>query len=133
MNTMPKSDDSTAILGAISDLATMIDERFEQVDKRFEQVDKRFEQVDKRLDTIEGEIVKVHHEQAEMRQWMEQIDSRILGIESDIKEIYDRIVTLETKKTLTKGEQQELSRKFDALLAWARDVSRATGVALPKI
>ena len=137
-----KSDtDISDIASMIGDLATMIDERFEQVDKHFEQVDKhfeqvdeRFEQVDKRFDSMEKDIRDILAEQRKLREWIESIDNRVMGIESDIKEIYDRIVTLENKSArLTKSEAAELSDKFEKLIDWAHEVSRRTGVALPKL
>ena len=130
-----KSDtDISDIASMIGDLATMIDERFEQVDKHFEQVDERFEQVDKRFDSMEKDIRDILAEQRKLREWIESIDNRVMGIESDIKEIYDRIVTLENKSArLTKSEAAELSDKFEKLIDWAHEVSRRTGVALPKL
>lgn len=154
MASQPNDTNLDDVMGAISDLATLMDKRFDQVDARFEQIDRRFEQVDarfeqidarfegtdqrldgidRRLDGIDLEIRKIHTEQVEMREWMERIDNHLLGVESDIKEIYDRIVALEKKApNLTKSEQVELSHKFESMLEWAKLVSEKTGVALPK-
>ena len=46
-----RDNDTEVILGAINDLATLMDKRFEQVNARFEQVDARFEQVDRNHNT----------------------------------------------------------------------------------
>ena len=70
-----------------------------------------------------------------MREWIESIDSRLSGIESDIAEIYDRIVALEKKSDqgLTKQDKKELEQKINDLLHWAKEVSKKTGVPLPKV
>lgn len=122
-----KPTDLEDIADAITGLAALMDKRFEQVDKHFEQVDKRFDQVDRRFDRIEKE-------QHEMRTWLERIDNRLLGIESDITEIYGRIVALEAKgSSLTKKDKQELERQIAALFKWAKQVSKQTGIALPRL
>lgn len=125
---MAKKDTSIEDIGeAITALGIHIDERFAQVDQRFEQMDSRLGSVEHRLDDIQLE-------QRSMREWLERIDNRLLGVESDIKEVYDRLVVLEKRAPhLTKAEYQELEHKMDKLLEWAGQVSRKTGIRLPKL
>ncbi len=115
------------IAEAIQALATNIDQRFDHVNQRFDHVDRRFDHVEGRLDNLEKG-------QREMRDWLERIDSRLSGVESDIKEIYDRIVVLEKRfPDLKEQEVRELEEKLAVIITWAQEVSRKTGVVLPKL
>lgn len=118
--TAKKTTDLDDIAIAISDLTTFMGDQFEHVNQRFSY--------------IEGDIASIHKELCEMREWMVKIDNRLTGIESDIKEIYDRIVVLESKKTsLSQNDKQELELQMAALFDWARQVSKQTGITLPKL
>lgn len=113
-----------------------IDERFDGVDKRLDGIDQRLDNHDQRFDGIEDQLRSLTAAQYEMREWIESVDRRLLGVESDIKEIYDRIVALEKTyeaRGLRKDEQAELKERLDALTKWAQNVSKATGVPLPKL
>lgn len=124
-----KPTDLDDIAESIQDFATMVGRQFEQVNQRFVRIDQRF-------DRIEATLADMQTEQREMRQWLVQIDGRLSGVESDIAERYDRIVALEKKsrhKSLTTADKKELERKFDAFFAWAEEVSKQTGIALPKL
>ncbi len=56
------------------------------------------------------------------------------SFENDIKEIYDRIVVLEAKgNALSKNDKQELEHQLAALFDWAKQVSKKTGIGLPKL
>lgn len=154
---MAKQDSTTDdVLNVISDLATLVSEQFDNVNEQFVKVNEQFVKVneqfvkvnerfdevnarldghDRRLDRIEDELRSLTTSQREMRQWIERVDNRLLGVESDIKEIYDRIVALEKlheARGLEQAERDELRDKFDALTDWAKKVSKATGVPLPK-
>lgn len=121
------SDLSTNIASTISDLSISIDERFDQVNNRFDKMDDRFERV-------ESDIRAIRREQTEMREWMERIDSRLMGVESDIKEIYDKIVAIDNKfPNVTEKDILELSKNFEIIIDWAKEVSKKTGVPLPHI
>lgn len=125
--TAKKATDLDDIAEAIEVMATLVDQGFEKIDQRFEQVDKKFVE-------IESSISGIHREISEMREWMIKIDNRLTGIESDIEEIYDRIVILEAKgQTLTTKDKEELERQLTALFQWAKEVSKQTGIALPKL
>lgn len=118
--TAKKATDLDDIAIAISDLTTFMGDQFEQVNKRFSYT--------------EEEIAGIHKESREMREWMIRIDNRLTGIENDIKKIYDRILMLENKKTsLSQNDKQELERPMAALFDWARQVSKQTGISLPKL
>jgi len=123
-----------------------VDKRFDGVDKRFDGVDKRFESIDKRFDRQDIEIKEIKNqlftmtsEQRETREAIERLENKYGGLNADIAEIYDRIVALE--KRLSKDtnnlendlEIQALRSKIQTLSAWAREVSRKTGVARPKL
>ncbi len=110
-----------------------VDARFEQMDAHFEQVDARFEQIQHEVDGIHGELRQMRTELTDIRGIVEAIDSRLMGVESDVREIYDRIVVLEKKTSLSVNEQKELQRQLERLLSWAKKVSEKTGVPLPKI
>lgn len=129
-----KDTDLNDIAQAIEGLATLMDQRFEQVDNRFEQVDRRFEAIDHRFSTIENELQTIRHEQSRISIWLEKIDRRLGGVKSDIKEIYDRIVMLEKNaNNLTSADKEDLARQLTALIKWAKQVSKSTGIELPKI
>lgn len=112
-----------------------VDQRFEQIDQRFDQIDQRFDRVDQRFDQMDRRLGKIETEQIATRRWIESIDSRLMGVESDIAEIYDQIVVLSKKgkKNLTPKDKKELEEKLNTLIAWAKEVSRYTGIALPKL
>lgn len=61
--------------------------------------------------------------------------TRISGVEGGVEEIYDRIVELEKKgkDNLTAQDKQEFERQIAALFAWAKQVSKQTGIPLPKL
>jgi hypothetical protein len=65
---------------------------------------------------------------------MERIDSRLMGVESDIKEIYDKIVAIDNKfPNVTEKDILELTKNFEIIIGWAKEVSKKTGVPLPRI
>ena len=132
---MSKDTSLDDISEAITGLATLMDQRFDQVDARFEQVDARFEQIDARFENIEQRLFRIEGEQRSMREWLKSIDSRLMGVENDIAEIYDQITELASKHkdNMTKKDKQDLQKQMDALFVWAKEVSKQTGISLPKL
>ena len=138
---MAKKKDTSIddLADAINALATTMEKRFDGVDKRFESIDKRFDRQDIEIKEIKNQLFTMTSEQRETREAIERLENKYGGLNADIAEIYDRIVALE--KRLSKDtnnlendlEIQALRSKIQTLSAWAREVSRKTGVARPKL
>lgn len=113
----------------------MLDALDVAVNPRLDALETSMEGIETRMEGVETRLSGIESEQRIMREWIERIDNRLGGIESDIKEIYDRIVVLEKKDKdqLTIQDKQELERQIAALFAWAKKVSKQTGIPLPKL
>jgi len=148
---MAKKKDTSIddLADAINALATTMEKRFDEVDKRFDGVDKRFDGVDKRFDgvdkrfdqqdteikEIKNQLFTMTREQRETREAIVRLESNYGGLNADIAEVYDRIVAIENRlpKETDDREIQAIHNSISILSAWARETSKQTGVAQPKL
>jgi septal ring factor EnvC (AmiA/AmiB activator) len=110
----------------LNTLAGLMESGFDTMNGRFDRLEAQMERIETGAGSIEREII-------ELKQIVSRIDSRFLGVEADIKEIYDKIVILGQKQDRSLADNKELERKLAELINWAKEVSRQTGIPLPKI
>lgn len=134
---MAKKKDTSIddLADAINALATTMEKRFDEVDKRFDGVDKRFDQQDTEIKEIKNQLFTMTREQRETREAIVRLESNYGGLNADIAEVYDRIVAIENllPKETDDREIQAIHNSISILSAWARETSKQTGVAQPKL
>lgn len=114
-----------------------IDQRFEKIDQRFEKIDQRFEKIDLRFEKIENDLSVIKTTQSthsrdlyEIKNTIQKLSGEQKAQLNDISDILDRIEELTKRTAITQAEKDELERKLNQLIVWAKKVSKDCGVPL---
>ncbi len=124
---------------AIASLGTMMSGQFSSFEQKFEQkLDATEQRLSQQISELQTELTIFKRETNEFRretnERLDNLSNEAAAVRNDIKEIYDRLVSIEKRLQHASPEQySQLRRELDELKVWACQVSAYTGIALPKL
>ncbi|HEX9153472.1 MAG TPA: hypothetical protein VF809_01500 [Candidatus Saccharimonadales bacterium] len=106
-----------------------LDQRMDRMESRMDSLESRICSIEQRLSAIEATLREHGLRIAKLEEIVSRLEEKHTAYISDISEILDRIVVLESRRPdITKAEFQELREQIQALSGWAVKAGEAVNI-----